>query len=147
MRALHKLLLSLTLASANIPLAAHSSEQLATLGMRNLAAYSPQEQESHLHLLISEHPGNMALHFHLGNLLAGQQRWAAARTAYARAAELSIEHPDIHYNLAIALDHLGQSTQAARHYRMALRAAKNRPHLFHPTTAEQRLREIGASAS
>lgn len=141
------LLTCLTLTCTALQAETKPGEPLARLAIRDLAVYGPETQESQLRLLISEHPADTALHFHLGNLLAGQQRWAEARMAYARAAESGFEHPDAHYNLAVALDHLEQRKLAAQHYLRALRAAHTGAHHFKPEAARQRLREMGASGS
>lgn len=121
---------------------AAADEQLARQAIRNIAVHGAEAQETHLRLMISEHHKNITMHFQLGNLLAGQQRWTEARMAYTRAAEQDIEHPDIQYNLAIALDRLEQEKKAIDHYRRALQAARTRPHHFKPEAVQQRLNEL-----
>jgi len=114
----------------------HANRQLAQLPLN--------ERESHLRSMIAEFPGEATLHFQLGNLLAEQRRWPEARFAYTQANQLAPEHPDIHHNLAIALDHLEQFTDASRHYRAALDAAARRQHRFRTAPLQQRLRKLEA---
>lgn len=110
----------------------------------HLTGYSAHDQESHLRLLTAEHPAQATLHFRLGNLLARQQRWPEARLAYQTALEKHSGHPDLHHNLAIALDHLEQLPTAIHHYRAALQASENRQHRFQRETVLRRLRQIEA---
>ena len=49
---------------------------------------------------------------------------------------------DIAYNLAVSLDHLGQSRVAAGFYRRALEAARGRTAQFDPAAAARRIAEI-----
>ncbi len=114
----------------------HANRQLAQLPLN--------ERESHLRSMIAEFPGEATLHFQLGNLLAEQRRWPEARFAYTQANQLAPEHPDIHHNLAIALDHLEQFTDASRHYRAALDAAARGQHWFRTAPLQQRLRKLEA---
>lgn len=114
----------------------HANRQLAQLPLN--------ERESHLRSMIAEFPGEATLHFQLGNLLAEQRRWPEARFAYTQANQLAPEHPDIHHNLAIALDHLEQFTDASRHYRAALDAAARGQHRFRTAPLQQRLRKLEA---
>jgi Flp pilus assembly protein TadD len=111
---------------------------------RQLTQLPLSERESHLRTMIAEFPGEAALHFRLGNLLAEQRRWPEARFAYAQANQLAPGHPDIHHNLAIALDHLEQFADASRHYRAALDAAARSQHRFHTAPLQQRLRKLEA---
>lgn len=113
-------------------------------GKRQLEQLPLSEHESHLHSMIAEFPGDAALHFRLGNLLAAQRRWPEARFAYTQANRLAPRHPDIHHNLAIALDHLEQYSDASHHYRAALAAAANGRHSFPLPPLQQRLRKLEA---
>ncbi len=114
----------------------HANRQLTQLPL--------SERESHLRTMIAEFPGEAALHFRLGNLLAEQRRWPEARFAYAQANQLDPGHPDIHHNLAIALDHLEQFADASRHYRAALDAAARSQHRFRAAPLQQRLHKLEA---
>lgn len=80
--------------------------------------------------------------FHEGNRLAGEGRWEEAQQAYLRALNANPGHPDILFNLAVSLDHLGQRGAAIRHYRRALKLAGDDAHAFLPETALRRLAEL-----
>ena len=125
------------------------AESAAELFIRHqaerLSDYGAHEQESHLRLLTAEHPGQAILHFRLGNLLAHQQRWPEARQAYQMALKKETGHPDMHHNLAVALDHLEQLSTAIHHYRAALQASESRQHRFQRDAVLKRLRQIEAT--
>lgn len=76
--------------------------------------------ESRLKTLLREQNNSAALHFALGNLYAGQSRWSEAQQAYFNAWTLESDNTEFAYNLAVSLDHLGQSSLAARYYQRAL---------------------------
>lgn len=114
-------------------------------GKRQLALLPLNERESHLRSMIAEFPGDAALHFRLGNLLAAQRRWPEARFAYAQANRLAPGHPDIHHNLAIALDHLEQYGEASQHYRAALAGAAHGEYRFALPPLQQRLHKLEAA--
>lgn len=98
--------------------------------------------ESRLKILTSQHPDSGAVHFVLGNLYARQQRWAEAQQAYFNALTADAGNPDFLFNLAVSLDHLRQDRLAARHYRLAMEAAHQRPATFDRGRAERRLNEL-----
>lgn len=98
--------------------------------------------ESRLRSALDQHPESAALHFALGNLHARQQRWAEAQAAYFNAVASDGDNPDYLFNLAVSLDRLRQRQLAARHYRLALAAARQRPAAFAAALPEQRLREL-----
>jgi Flp pilus assembly protein TadD len=100
------------------------------------------DRENHLRELISAHPGQASLHFHLGTLLSREQRWPEARQAYAQAEALAPGQADILYNLAVCLDHLEQTAAASQHYSEALAVAANHPHNFRQSAARQRLEQL-----
>ena len=80
----------------------------------------------------------------LGDTFATQQRWAEAQQAYFQAHGLAPDNPDIAYNLAVALDHLGQRRPAASFYRQALRLAERQPARFPRHLCETRLHALQA---
>ena len=82
------------------------------------------------------------MHFTLGNLYASQRHWQQAQAAYYEAHRLDPGSGDIAYNLAVSLDHLGQSRVAAGFYRRALEAARGRAAQFDPAAAARRIAEI-----
>ena len=48
----------------------------------------------------------------------------------------------MHYNLAVSLDHLGQSGLAADYYRRSLEAARGQSPQFDPDRVARRLAEL-----
>lgn len=92
---------------------------LANAGISALNA-NEDASESRLKMLLREQGNAPALHFALGNLYAGQTRWAEAQQAYFNAWSLDPGNAEYAFNLAVSLDHLGQKELAARYYQDAL---------------------------
>lgn len=90
-----------------------------------LGRADPQAAESRLKQLIAREP-SAHLHFTLGNLYADQSQWAAAQQAYFQAHHLESANPDYAYNLAVALEHVGQPRLALGFYQRALQLAAAR---------------------
>ena len=84
-----------------------------------LGQADPQMSETRLKQLIAREPSGF-LHFSLGNLYSQQNQWPAAQQAYFQAYEMQPNNPDYAYNLAISLEHLGQSKLALTYYRKAI---------------------------
>ena len=84
-----------------------------------LGSADPVAAETKLKQLISREPSGF-LYFTLGNLYAEQGLWSQAQYAYFQAYQLDPDNPDYAYNLAVGLEHLGQSRPALDHYRKAL---------------------------
>ncbi|MBW4696503.1 MAG: tetratricopeptide repeat protein [Aphanocapsa lilacina HA4352-LM1] len=59
-------------------------------------------------------------HYHLGLILASQQRFAEAVPSYRRAIALQDDHTEAHLSLGYALEALQQLAQAAECYRRAI---------------------------
>ena len=78
-----------------------------------------QGSESRLKLLIAREPSSF-LYFTLGNLYAEQGQWPGAEQAYFQAYQQQPDNPDYAFNLAVGLEHLGQTRLALDHYRKAL---------------------------
>ncbi|WP_051937711.1 tetratricopeptide repeat protein [Ferriphaselus sp. R-1] len=78
------------------------------------------EPESSLKLSLEQHPDSAALHFALGRVYAEQSRWSEARDAYALAQRYAPDAAVLPFDLAVCLDHLGQSQAAMASYRRAL---------------------------
>jgi Tfp pilus assembly protein PilF len=95
--------------------------------------------ESHLRAAIGRSPNSAPLHFSLGNLLSSQKRWGEAQAEYFEAHRLDPSSADVLYNLAVSLDHLGQSRVAADFYRRALAAAQVGGAQFDPRSVARRL--------
>ena len=101
----------------------------------------PQAAESRVHTLIAGEPTGH-LYFTLGNLYAGQGRWAAAEAAYFEAVRREPGEADYAYNLAVSLEHLGQARLALDYYRRALTAASPGAAFDRPA-ARRRLAALG----
>ena len=76
--------------------------------------------EGEIKRLIAMDPNVAASHFALGNMFAAQRRWNEAQPSFFEALRLAPKNPDYAYNLAVSLDHLGQSKMAQEFYRRAL---------------------------
>jgi Tfp pilus assembly protein PilF len=87
---------------------------ISIIGGADLAA-----SESRLKQLIARDPSAF-LYFSLGNLYAEQSQWPSAQQAYFQAYQMQPDNPDYAFNLAIGLDHIGQSRLALDYYRKAL---------------------------
>ena len=115
----------------------------ALAGLAALADFSrPEALESDLRADLARQPGSAALNLTLGNLYAAQGRWAEAQSAYFEAHRLQPENPDVAYDLAVALDHLGQRRPAADFYRRALEARRGVAAQFDAAAAARRLSEL-----
>ncbi|MEO8331297.1 MAG: tetratricopeptide repeat protein [Gallionella sp.] len=116
---------------------------VAHAGMSTLSA--DQNSESRLKYLLREQRDSAALHFALGNIYAGQSRWGEAQTAYFNAYTLDSSNAELAFNLAVSLDHLGQSKSAAQYYQRALQLAPVdgvQPQGFDRTQISQRVKEL-----
>jgi tetratricopeptide (TPR) repeat protein len=104
----------------------------------------PLAAESRLKQLIAREPSAF-LYFTLGNLYADQLSWAPAQQAFYQAHHLDPANPDYAYNLAVSLEHLGQSKLALGYYRRALQLASSaaRPH-FNLALAQDRISKLAS---
>lgn len=119
----------------------------ALAGLASIADYSqPDRLEAQLRADTARHPASPALRFTLGNLYASQARWHEAQAEFFEAHRLQPASADILFNLAVSLDHLGQSRVAADYYRRALAAAGTQAAQFDPGAAERRLAELGVES-
>ena len=75
--------------------------------------------ESRLKQLIARDPSAF-LYFSLGNLYAAQAQWPSAQQSYFQAFQMQSDNPDYAFNLAIGLEHLGQTRLALDYYCKAL---------------------------
>lgn len=104
----------------------------------------PAAAEAKLKQLIAREP-LASLHFTLGNLYGDQSRWAEAQQAYFQAHHLEPGNPDYAYNLAVGLEHVGQSKLAAGYYRRAVELAQARGRAgFNLNQAQDRIRQLAA---
>lgn len=112
-----------------------------------MSAYSTsngEDTESQLMQRLSEQPRSGALHYALGNVYAEQSRWAEAQQSYFNARMLEQSNAQFTYNLAVSLDHLGQSKLAAQYYQQALQLDTANNAGFEHAKAQQRLNELTA---
>jgi Tfp pilus assembly protein PilF len=120
-----------------------SRNATALAGLAALADFSrPEALESQLRGDLAKFPQSSALHFTLGNLLATQLRWSEAQSEFFEAHRLDPGNADIVYNLAVSLDHLGQTRPAAEFYRRALETARGQVTQFDPGLVARRLAEL-----
>jgi uncharacterized protein HemY len=102
----------------------------------------PEQLEQQLRADISRYPQSAALHFALGNLYAARGRWEEAQGAFFEALRLEPASADALYNLAVAMDHMGQSRIAADYYGRAVTAARGRTSAFDSAQVERRIAEL-----
>lgn len=112
----------------------------------------PARQESELKLLLEKYPQVAALFFSLGDVYAAGQRWNDAQQAYfnglqvARktAGKTGVLCPDYPFNLAVSLEHLGQTRAAMTYYQEALKFARGgAPAGFDVGALETRMKTLG----
>lgn len=104
----------------------------------------PVAAEAKLKQLIAREP-LASLHFTLGNVYGDQSRWAEAQQSYFQAHHLEPGNPDYAYNLAVGLEHVGQTRLAASFYRRALELAQARGRAgFNLNQAQDRIRQLAA---
>ncbi len=109
-----------------------------------LGRADPLSAEAKLKQLIALAP-SASLYFTLGNLYADQSRWAEAQQAYFQAHHLEPANPDYAYNLAVGLEHVGQSRLAVDYYRRAVDLARIRGRAgFNQAQAQDRIRQLAA---
>ncbi|MBI1174931.1 MAG: tetratricopeptide repeat protein [Sideroxydans sp.] len=125
-------------------LALNPRDPVAYAGMTALSRDDSPNEESSLKLLLAQQPQSAALNFALGNLYAAQQRWSEAQQAYFNAYSLQPDSADYAYNLAVSLDHLGQSKSAAQYYQRALQLDSSGAAGFDRAQTAQRLNALKA---
>lgn len=102
--------------------------------------------ESRLKQLIARDPSAF-LYFSLGNLYAEQSQWPSAQQAYYQAFQMQPDNPDYAFNLAIGLDHIGQSRPALDYYRKALDLSFKKGHAnFDQSLVIQRVGQLSTRA-
>ena len=107
----------------------------------------PASLEIELKTLIGRNPDAAPLHFALGNLYAGSQRWTEAQQAYFEAFRIDAANPDYLFNLAVSLDQLRQTRLALEYYRKAEAIAAARGGgQFDRNTITRRIRELSGEA-
>lgn len=104
----------------------------------------PLRGESQIKILLRAEPDAPHLHFTLGNMYAGQNRWGEAQSAYFDAYRLRSDNPDYTYNLAVSLDQLGKAAAAADYYRQALELAAENGAVFDQPSVRNRLLRLAS---
>ncbi len=114
--------------------------QAGLIGM--LGSADPQGAESRLKQLIARDPSGY-LYFALGNTYIDQKRWPEAQQAFFQSHHLQPDNPEYAYNLAVALEHIGQPKPALDYYRRAaqLAAAKGRVN-FSTAAVQERISKL-----
>jgi len=109
-----------------------------------LGRADPASAEAKLKQLISREP-LPSLYFTLGNLYGDQSRWAEAQQAYFQAYQLESANPDYAYNLAVGLEHVGQTKLAVGYYRRAVAQAQGKGRVgFNLAQAQDRILQLAA---
>ncbi|MFQ5659981.1 MAG: tetratricopeptide repeat protein [Gammaproteobacteria bacterium] len=103
-------------------------------------------RESTIKLLAFKHPKDPFLHFTLGNVYAAQQRWAEAQQAFFDAYRYDSSNPGYALNLAISLDHIGQTDTALDYYNAALQLTEEKPASFNTANVIARIKTLSTNA-
>lgn len=144
--ALHSGLLDAARAQYQAVLHRNPRDLTAHAALADLGRDRNANTESQLKSLLAEQPQSAPLHFALANLYAEQQRWPYAQQAYFEAQRLAPEHPDYAFNLAVSLEHLGQSKLALEYYRRAVQLAGSHNAQFDLRAAQQRVSALSLQA-
>ncbi len=119
----------------------NSLAQAGLIGM--VGSADPQSAETRVKQLISRDSSSAYLYFTLGNTYIDQMRWPDAQQAFFQAHHLQPDNPDYAYNLAIALEHIGQAKSALEFYRRAVILAAAKGHAnFSPDAAQGRVNKL-----
>ena len=119
----------------------HALAQAALVGM--LGRADPQSAETRVKQLIAREPAAAYLHFALGITYVDQKRWPDAQQSFFQAHQLQPDNPDYAFNLAVALEHIGQPKTALNFYRRALQLAALKGQInFSTVTAEERIGKL-----
>ena len=115
--------------------------QAGLIGM--LGRADPQSSETRVKQLIAREPAAAYLHFALGITYVDQKRWPDAQQSFFQAHQLQPDNPDYAYNLAVALEHIGQPKAALDFYRRAVQSATGRARVnFSTVAAEARIGKL-----
>lgn len=147
---------SIALNDGRIDDASHYYQKVLELDPRNSYAQAGlisivggadlQASESRLKQLISRDPSAF-LYFSLGNLYAKQAQWPSAQQAYYQAYQMQQDNPDYAFNLAVGLEHLGQTRPALDYYRKALDLSFKKGHAnFDQSLVIQRVGQLSTRA-
>jgi Tfp pilus assembly protein PilF len=121
----------------------NATAQSGLIGL--MGRVDPTASETRLKQLIAREPSG-GLYFSLGNLYAGERLWSQAQQAYFQAFQMEPTNPDYAFNLAVGLEHLGQSKVALGYYRKALDLSFARGHAgFDQKQVITRIGELSAA--
>ncbi len=120
-------------------------DPIALGAMTAYSAGNGVDTESQLKQMLTEQPRSAALNYALGNVYADQSRWGDAQQAYFNARMLEPSNAQFTYNLAVSLDHLGQSKLAVQYYQQALQLDPANHAGFDHAQAQRRLNELTPS--
>ena len=95
--------------------------------------------------LLARYPDNAQLHFMRGMGFAADGRWSPAQQAFFEAYSRNRDSADYAFNLAVALDHLGQRREARNFYDEAVRLAERSGGRFDIATARNRMDQVGGA--
>ena len=91
----------------------------------------------------AENPQLLAkVFFQKGVQFSLQKEWESAAESFARAHRFSPDSPDIAFNLALALEHLSQKSQAVLYYEKALQSAQKPPAHFDKAALTRHLNDL-----
>lgn len=124
-------------------LADHPRDPYARSGLASLESTGdPRRIESELKTLLKQEPNAHALRYALGNLYAREDRWSQAQSAYFEAFRTAPKEADYAFNLAVALDRLGQREAAVKYYGEALDLAGDGSASFPLESARSRMESL-----
>lgn len=106
-----------------------------------------ERSESALKIMLHDDPDNPFLYFILGNIYAGQERWADAQQAYFDAYRNDSTNADYALNLAVSLDRLGQRQTALDYYNVALKLAGQGGTNFNQAAVTARIQALSGKSS
>ncbi len=117
-------------------------DSMAMASMISVANIDPQLGETQLKRLLREQPESPYLHFVLGNMYGGQNRWHDAQSSYFEAMQKKPGDPNYAYNLAVSLEHIGKSKSALTFYEKALANSSAGLITFDQQLVKQRLEAL-----
>lgn len=116
----------------------------AQAGLLALDSSPTAATEDEIKRMIQQAP-SASLYFALGNAYSGAGKWPEAQAAYFDAFRLDNKNPDYAFNLAVSLEHLGQTKPALDYYRRALQLAEKQSAHFSGERALQRITALQAA--
>lgn len=114
-------------------------DSMAMASLISVANIDFQFGETEIKKMLQEQPDSPYLHFALGNMYGGQQRWNEAQKSYFSALEQNPDDPNYAYNMAVSLEHLGKKSAARGFYQKALDNKGLGPATFDEMVVAQRI--------